>query len=264
MQFFLKQGDSEAWSMSVNHTDTGKHTVPSDCRAWMDMLATKWSLDVTGAGFSRTPVGSCPRSPSHTWGQPLSVQRRFCFLFVAWIMWSPDQVQFCFWFWLVSICPPCLFSASLDVQAVDTCSEGQRKGFPGGPVFMNLPPETKIEKDTCAPMLVKALFPTARTWEQPGYPSTDEWIKKLWYTDTTDYHLAVKKESIWVSANDMDEARSYYWRRRWQPTPLSLPGEPQVQGSLVGCLPSVGSHRVGHDWTDLAAAADPITQSEVS
>ena len=43
-----------------------------------------------------------------------------------------------------------------------------------------------------------------------------------------------------------------HWRRKWQPTPLFLPGESQGQGSLVGCL---GSHRVGHDWSDLAAAA---------
>ena len=26
-----------------------------------------------------------------------------------------------------------------------------------------------------------------------------------------------------------------HWRRRWQPTPMSLPGESQGQGSLVGC-----------------------------
>ena len=34
-----------------------------------------------------------------------------------------------------------------------------------------------------------------------------------------------------------------------------LPGESQEQGSLVGGLPSMGLHRVGHDWSDLAAAA---------
>ena len=40
-----------------------------------------------------------------------------------------------------------------------------------------------------------------------------------------------------------------HWRRKWQPT-LENPrdGEP-------GGLPSMGSHRVGHDWSDLAAAA---------
>ena len=45
-----------------------------------------------------------------------------------------------------------------------------------------------------------------------------------------------------------------HWRRKWQPTPVLLPGESQGWGSLGG-LPSVGSHRVGHDWSDLAAAA---------
>ena len=34
-----------------------------------------------------------------------------------------------------------------------------------------------------------------------------------------------------------------HWRRRWQPTPVFLPGESQGWGSL----PSMGSHRVGHD-----------------
>ena len=44
-----------------------------------------------------------------------------------------------------------------------------------------------------------------------------------------------------------------HWKRKWQPTPVFLPGESQGWGSLV---PSLGSHRVGHDWSDLAAAAD--------
>ena len=26
-----------------------------------------------------------------------------------------------------------------------------------------------------------------------------------------------------------------YWRRKWQPTPVFLPGESQGRGSLVGC-----------------------------
>ena len=45
-----------------------------------------------------------------------------------------------------------------------------------------------------------------------------------------------------------------HWRRKWQPTPVFLPGESQGRGEPGG-LPSVGSHRVGHDWSDLAAAA---------
>ena len=36
-----------------------------------------------------------------------------------------------------------------------------------------------------------------------------------------------------------------HWRRKWQPTPVLLPGE--SQGREPGGLPSTGSHRVGHD-----------------
>ena len=44
-----------------------------------------------------------------------------------------------------------------------------------------------------------------------------------------------------------------HWRRKWQPTPVFLPGESQGQGSLVGCR--LWGHRVRHDWSNLAAAA---------
>ena len=33
----------------------------------------------------------------------------------------------------------------------------------------------------------------------------------------------------------LDEGRSERWRRKWQPTPVFLPGESQRQRSLVGC-----------------------------
>ena len=44
-----------------------------------------------------------------------------------------------------------------------------------------------------------------------------------------------------------------HWRRKWQPTPVFLPGESQRWGSLVGCR--LWGRRVGHDWSNLAAAA---------
>ena len=58
-------------------------------------------------------------------------------------------------------------------------------GLPGAPQddagltrkFEN-PEETKIEKDTCTPMFIAALFTIARTWKQPRCPSADEWIRK--------------------------------------------------------------------------------------
>ena len=44
-----------------------------------------------------------------------------------------------------------------------------------------------------------------------------------------------------------------HWRRKWQPTPVFLPGESQERGSLVGC--HLWGCRVRRDWSDLAAAA---------
>ena len=44
-----------------------------------------------------------------------------------------------------------------------------------------------------------------------------------------------------------------HWRRKWQPTPVFLPGESQGRGSLVGFR--LWGRTVRHDWSDLAAAA---------
>ena len=49
------------------------------------------------------------------------------------------------------------------------------------PLLGIYPEENKTEKDTCIPMFTAALFTIARTWKQPRCPSTDKWIKKLWY-----------------------------------------------------------------------------------
>ena len=67
--------------------------------------------------------------------------------------------------------------------------------------------ENKVEKDTCTPMFIAALFTIARTWKQPRCPSTDEWIKKLWYNGIL---LCYKKECICVSPNGVDEPSAYY------------------------------------------------------
>ena len=39
----------------------------------------------------------------------------------------------------------------------------------------------KIQKDTCTPMYIAALFTRAKTWKQSKCPSTDEWLKEMWY-----------------------------------------------------------------------------------
>ena len=58
------------------------------------------------------------------------------------------------------------------------------------------PEETKIEKDTCTPVFIAALFTISRTWKQPRCPSTDEWIKKLWYIHAIEYYSAIKRNAF--------------------------------------------------------------------
>ena len=51
-------------------------------------------------------------------------------------------------------------------------------------------------RDTYIPLLIAALFTIARTWKQPRYPSTDEWIKKLWYIYTMEYYPDIKRNAF--------------------------------------------------------------------
>ena len=67
---------------------------------------------------------------------------------------------------------------------------------PGIPLLGINPEEIKTEKDTCIPVFTAALFTIARTWKQPRCPSTDEWIKKLWYVYTMEYYSAIKRNAF--------------------------------------------------------------------
>ena len=54
-------------------------------------------------------------------------------------------------------------------------------------------------------MFIAALFIIAKTWKQPKCPSTDDWLKRLWYIYTTEYYSAIKKnETFPFAATWMD------------------------------------------------------------
>ena len=58
-------------------------------------------------------------------------------------------------------------------------------------------------------MLTAELFTIAKIWKQSKRPSTDEWIKKMWYVYTKEYYSAMKKNeimppaAIWMSFEDI-------------------------------------------------------------
>ena len=141
-------------------------------------------------------------------------------------------------------------------------------------------------------LLEKAMAPHSSTlaWKIP-------WVEEPGALLSMGSHRVGHDWATWLSFFTF-----MHWRRKWQPTPLFLPGESQGRGSLVGCrlwdcteldttewlhfhfslsctgggnsnplqcscwriprtgepigLPSMGSHRVRHDWNDLAAAAN--------
>ena len=51
-----------------------------------------------------------------------------------------------------------------------------------------------------SPMFIAALFTIAKTWKQPKCPSTDEWIKKMWYIHTMEYYSASEWSEILTHA----------------------------------------------------------------
>ena len=81
---------------------------------------------------------------------------------------------------------------------------------PAIPLTGKYPEKIKIQKDTCTPMVIAALFTIARTWKQHTCQSTEEWLKKMWYIYTMKYYSAVKKEQNCAICRDVDGPRDSY------------------------------------------------------
>jgi hypothetical protein len=61
----------------------------------------------------------------------------------------------------------------------------------------DIPPCHRV---TCSTMFIEALFVIARSWKQHRYPTTEEWIQKMWFIYTMEYYSAIKKEGILIFA----------------------------------------------------------------
>ena len=69
----------------------------------------------------------------------------------------------------------------------------ERPYDPEIPLLGMYPPKTLIQRGTCTPMSIAALFTIAKIRKQPKCPSIDEWIKKMRYMYTMEYYSAIKK-----------------------------------------------------------------------
>ena len=82
-----------------------------------------------------------------------------------------------------------------------------------------------IQRGTCTPTFIAALSTMAKRQKEPSYPTTDEWIKKMWgvyvythththtNTHTLEYYSAIEKNEILPSCNYMDGTGGYYAKR---------------------------------------------------
>jgi hypothetical protein len=56
-------------------------------------------------------------------------------------------------------------------------------------------------------MFIAALFIIAKSWKEPRYPSTEEWIQKMFYIYTMEYYSAIKNDE---NLRKMDRTRKYH------------------------------------------------------
>ena len=64
--------------------------------------------------------------------------------------------------------------------------------------------ETRIERDTCTPVFITALFTIARTWKQLRCPLADKWLRKLWFSSV---HFSCSVVSNSLRPHELQHAR---------------------------------------------------------
>ena len=92
------------------------------------------------------------------------------------------------------------------------CLSGKRSlgGWWKGRIFLPLSRIGKLTAkerlfSTCSPVFIAVLFTVAKTGKQPKCPSTEDWIRQMWYLFAMDYYSSIKKnENMPFAATWMD------------------------------------------------------------
>ena len=74
-------------------------------------------------------------------------------------------------------------------------------------------------------MFIAVLFTIARTWKQPKCPSTEEWIKKMWYIYTIEYYSAIKKKEITPFVTTWMDLEGIMLNEIWKTKQMNKPNQ---------------------------------------
>ena len=78
------------------------------------------------------------------------------------------------------------------------CLKKLKRVWSSNPTLKHISKKNMVQKNTFIPTFIAALFTMAKTWKQPKCPSTEEWIKKMWYTHThTHTHTYIQWNITW-------------------------------------------------------------------
>jgi hypothetical protein len=58
-------------------------------------------------------------------------------------------------------------------------------------------------------MFIAVLFIIARSWKESKFPSTEEWLQKMWYIYTMEYYTTL----VWVLYSFIEEGTKLSWEQ---------------------------------------------------
>ena len=105
-------------------------------------------------------------------------------------------------------------------------------------------------------MFIATLFKTAQRCKQLKCPPTNEWINKMQYIHRMEYYMeepgglqsmgSLRVRHDWATSPSL--FTFMHWRRKWQPTPVFLPGESQGRGAWWAAVYGVAQSGTWLKW----------------